>query len=78
MSYIKEYLTTVICMSEKNNFVLYNNEKLFKEATDILKLILRKHKDWFNENNIKIQNLLKKKNRAHMNCVINSSSTALR
>ena len=52
--------------------------KLTSEARTILGSTLRKHKDWFQENNTEITSLLKIMNQAHIDCLRHPTSPALR
>ena len=52
--------------------------KLLSEAIDILGFQTRKHRDWFDDNNVEICSMLKAKNKAHTACISNPSSIPLR
>ena len=53
-------------------------KKLTMEATNVLGKSPRKHRDWYDENDQEIKELLKHKNQAHLDCLRNPTSPTLR
>ena len=70
--------TGVINSCDLNNKWDAFSSNLISLAKDVLGTTPRKHRDWFEENNTAIQDLLKAKNHAHVDCLKNPTSTVLR